>query len=108
MIGEAVAALPVKVREAMRNVVFLVDEKNNDELLGHYHGVPNTERGSSYFGVVPDQITIYRKAIEEEARETGEPISEVIRITVWHEVGHYLGFDEEGVERLEKAWQTKK
>lgn len=107
MIGRALLALPEKVKSAIRNVVFVVDEVEEGELLGHYHGIPNTKRGANYFGVLPDRITLYQRTIEREAKETGRPVEEVVRLTVWHEIGHYLGFDEPGVRKLERKWRRQ-
>ena len=105
MITAAIASLPERVRQAIRNVVFVVNEDEKGDLLGHYHGIPNTHRGANYFGVVPDVITLYRRTIEEEAAAPGKSLQDMVRLVVWHEVGHYLGYDEAGVRRLERKWR---
>lgn len=110
-------AIPEKFRHLIKNVAFLVEEESPEEdLLGLYQGIPATARGDLY-GVgatLPDTITLYRKAIEEEATHMQytcklefismsyeECVRRVIRETIWHEVAHYFGFDEDQVQRRE-------
>lgn len=109
-------ALPEKFKHLISNVAFLVAEEPSEEirvreglsphetLLGYYHGIPHTARGDHY-GVgatMPDTITLYRIPIEHEAAITGLPIEKVIRDTLWHEVAHHFGFDEESVRHKEE------
>ena len=69
-------------------------------LLGMYTGVPLPEReggpGASGF---PERIAIYRQPILRRCATRAEAVRE-IRITLWHELGHYLGMGEEDLERL--------
>ena len=61
-------------------------------------GVPLTER----YGdgpAMPDCIYIYRRPILAMCGTAAEVAAEV-RTTLWHEVGHYLGMDEQDLERL--------
>ncbi len=97
-------AIPEKFRPHIKNVAFLVeDEASGKDLLGFYHGVPTPERGDWYgMGTtMPDTITLYQKTIEEHARETGTPVAQVIRETIWHEVAHLFGMDEHEVRQRE-------
>jgi len=104
-------AVPEKFRARLKNVAVLVEwepsadirreeELSADEtLLGLYHGVPHTARGSEY-GVgmtLPDTITLFQGPIEEEAGGDSARIREIVRDTIWHEVAHYFGMDEEEV-----------
>ena len=41
-------------------------------LLGLYQGVPLTERGAGYFGVLPDRIVLFRRPIEARARSDAD------------------------------------
>lgn len=76
------------------------DGKGSDSgptLLGLYLGVPLTERqGEPDF---PDRIVIYRQPILQSCKTRAQARKE-IRITLLHEVGHYLGMDEEDLHRL--------
>ena len=69
------------------------------ELLGLYEGIPLTERGDSYFGVLPDRISIYRLALCEMCDDE-EDLVEEIRITVVHEIAHHMGIDDEELHEL--------
>jgi predicted Zn-dependent protease with MMP-like domain len=44
--------------------------------------------------MLPDKITIFKRPIEESC-STLEEISEQVRETLIHEVGHYFGMSEE-------------
>ncbi len=110
------AAMPPRFKDKVKNVALLIEDEPSDEvrreeglaegesLFGIYQGIPNTERGSEYGigGTLPDTITLYRLPILAEAEEltddhTGEfkkHVAKVVRETIWHEVGHYFGFDD--------------
>ncbi|OHA00583.1 MAG: hypothetical protein A3C11_02910 [Candidatus Sungbacteria bacterium RIFCSPHIGHO2_02_FULL_49_12] len=103
LIADAVNSLPQSIRDKIRNVAFLVDENTMGNLLGLYHGVPNTHK-PLYHPFLPDTITIYRKTIEQEARSAGEQLEKVVKRVVWHEIGHHLGFGEKKIRELEKKW----
>ena len=69
-----------------------------DGLLGLYMGVPRLERGDD-LPFLPDKITLYQRPIEGMCG-TREEVAEEVRKTLLHEVGHYLGMDEEHLDRL--------
>jgi predicted Zn-dependent protease with MMP-like domain len=97
-------AVPEKFHHLIKNVGFLVeDEAPERDLLGQYHGVPHTARGDWYGvgGTLPDTITLYQKTIEEYAQQMRLPVAQVVRETIWHEVAHYMGYDEEQVRGRE-------
>lgn len=71
----------------------------NEDLLGLYLGVPLTERGEGYFGVLPDRIILYRRNIEAEATSRSD-LTEIVRRTVIHEIAHHFGIDDERLEEL--------
>ena len=73
-------------------------------LLGLYHGVPLTQRTSHYGLVLPDKISIYRRPIERLARNERH-LRQIVRETVWHEVGHYFGLNEQQLRRAERRWR---
>ncbi|MDP3794596.1 MAG: metallopeptidase family protein [bacterium] len=77
-------------------------------LLGLYEGIPKTERGAGYFGVLPDKITIFQRPVEEAAAEDGVSVRDVVFDVVWHEVGHHLGFDEAAIRARETQGKGRK
>jgi predicted Zn-dependent protease with MMP-like domain len=100
-VADALDSIPPQLTAAMDNVVVLVEDRNPEEpeLLGLYEGVALTERTSSYGGVLPDRITIYRDAILDVCDDVDDVVHEVA-VTVVHEVAHHFGIDEETLREL--------
>ena len=48
---------------------------------------------------LPDRIVIFRDAILDICADEDEVVEEV-RITVWHEVAHYFGIDDDHLDEL--------
>src|SRR4029453_6521446 len=78
LVEEAVESIPEEFRDRLANVDFVVEETpRGDEvpggelLLGLYQGVPLTERGAGYFGVLPDRIVLFRRPLGARARPAG-------------------------------------
>ena len=70
------------------------------ELLGLFVGVPLSEQSSfSPGGELPPGILLFKRNLERLALQPAELIEE-IAITVYHELGHYLGLDEQELEDL--------
>jgi predicted Zn-dependent protease with MMP-like domain len=69
-------------------------------LMGLYHGIPLTERGNEYTWALPDQITLYRRTIEQVAGRRPEAIRKVVIDTVVHEVAHFFGISDERLHEL--------
>lgn len=100
LVGEALDGIPAPLARAMDNVaVFVEDEPPEDGLLGLYEGVPLTERGPAYAGVLPDRITIYRQPICAGCRDAAEVVTQV-RITVVHELAHHFGIGDDRLDEL--------
>ena len=108
LIGEAVDSLPLEFAQKLNNVAVIVHNSPTDDqlrelglskkdlLFGLYRGIPQTKRGH-YSGVLPDKITIFKKAIEAVAK-TEEEVREKIRDTVMHEIGHHFGLSDEDLK----------
>ncbi|MET8848284.1 metallopeptidase family protein [Amycolatopsis sp. NPDC004625] len=101
LVSEALDAVPPEFAKAMDNVVVLVEEFNDEapDILGLYHGIALTERTSSYGGVLPDRISIYRQPILAMCEDEDEVVEEVL-ITVVHELGHHFGIDDARLHEL--------
>src|SRR3989344_8923974 len=114
--------VPPHFTRRMNNVAILTEDAPSAEvcrqeglapgetLLGLYHGVPATERGEGYSGVLPDTVTLYRQPllVEAEALRAADmaldgenAIRLAIRETLWHELGHHFGMDEDSVRDRE-------
>ncbi len=68
-------------------------------LFGVYMGVPLPKRGHGYSMALPDTIIIYQHTHERHCRSEAEIVAQV-RQTVLHEIGHYLGIDEDRLHEL--------
>jgi predicted Zn-dependent protease with MMP-like domain len=101
LVSDALDTIPAELARAMDNVVVLVEDRDPDDpgLLGLYHGIALTERSSSYGGVLPDRITIYRDPILDMCADEDEVVHEVA-VTVVHEIAHHFGIDEETLHEL--------
>jgi predicted Zn-dependent protease with MMP-like domain len=101
LVSDALDTIPAELARAMDNVVVLVEDRDPDDpgLLGLYHGIALTERSSSYGGVLPDRITIYRDPILEMCADEAEVVEEVA-VTVVHEIAHHFGIDEQTLHDL--------
>lgn len=69
-------------------------------LLGLYEGIPLPRRGLGYSLVMPDKITIYRQPILDMCERTGEPVPQVIRMVVLHEIAHHFGIPDQRLREL--------
>lgn len=106
---EAWRELPEEIRGALKNLAVLVEDLPRDThlkeyqppldpcLFGLYLGVPLPERSGSDPPRLPDTICLYQRNLERMCPDRDTLIEE-IRITILHEVGHYLGFDEDDLE----------
>ena len=100
MVTEAMDGLPPELGTLLRNVVVLVDDEPPEPgLLGLYEGVPLTARGTTYAGVLPDRITIYRLPLCRLCRDEDELRHEV-GVTVVHEVAHHFGIGDDRLREL--------
>ena len=94
MVSAALDSLPENLGRLMRNVAVTVEhDPGPPGLLGLYQGIPLTSRTTQYAGVLPDRITIYRRAICAICRTEAEVVGQVRR-TVVHEVAHHFGIDD--------------
>ena len=102
LIDRALAGVPEEFAELLDNVVIMVEDwppPDQPGLLGYYDGVPLTERGSTYSGVLPDRIVIFRQPTLQICDSEADVVDEV-RITVVHEIAHYFGIDDDQLHRL--------
>lgn len=105
LIDVAREAVPEKLRAALDEVSIiladyaepaLIPDETEDELLGLFVGQERADRADEAMDVTPC-IYVYRRAHEHHCVSLDEMAGEVAK-TLYHEFGHYLGYDEEGLE----------
>ncbi|MGJ9413348.1 metallopeptidase family protein [Aeromicrobium sp. CF4.19] len=102
LVEAAFAQVPDELAALLDNVVLFVEDDAPPEdphLLGLYDGVALTERDSSYGGVLPDRISIFRHPILAIC-ETQEDVVREVHITVVHEIAHHFGIDDARLHEL--------
>ena len=108
LVRQAYREMPDHVIQALDNVDVVVEEwpgPDEEDLLGRegtlfglYSGVPLTDREGGD-PMLPDRIAIYRQPILRSCSSRTEAEHE-IKVTLWHEIGHYLGMSEDDLHRL--------
>ena len=109
-VHEAITELPGEFREALDNLVIQVrdlpDERLLTEfdppldpgLLGLFEGVPRPEQSLQDTPRLPERISLFQRNIERQSVDREELVDEIV-VTLRHEVGHYLGLEEDDLER---------
>ena len=100
-VDQAIDSIPDELTALIDNCVVLIEDHppEGEHLFGLYDGVPLTERGHDYGGVLPDRILIYR-APHLAACDSLEELVEEIHVTVVHEIAHHFGIEEERLHEL--------
>lgn len=75
-----------------------IAEEFGDDLLGLFSGEALEERGETLCPS-PPQIHLYLKNLWEASEHDPEIYRAEVGITFLHELGHYLGWDEEDLDR---------
>ena len=117
MVESGIRAIPKRFLLKLDNVALVIEDEPTPTqvkklhlrkgwtLFGLYEGVPQTARGANYGSVLPDKITIFRKPIIQAARNP-QQIQEIVKNTVWHEIAHHFGMNEDEV-RLSESKREK-
>jgi predicted Zn-dependent protease with MMP-like domain len=98
LVARAMDEIPEPFASALDEVAVVVEERAARPLYGLYQGVPLVE-GPLPSGMLPARISIYMHPLLDHFR-TEAQVEEQVRITVLHELGHHLGFDERRLEEL--------
>jgi predicted Zn-dependent protease with MMP-like domain len=104
LVSEALDSLPAWIQERLDNVEVLIEEHappGQPNLLGLYEGIPLTQRGMNYAGVLPDRITLFRRTIEGSSRSEDE-LRDAVRHTVIHEFAHFFGISDDRLRELDR------
>jgi predicted Zn-dependent protease with MMP-like domain len=105
-VEEAIAQLPARFRSVLRNLSVQIEDVPDEELLhqqdppldplmlGFFEG--EGVSGGSTFDVpeLPSRILIFQRNLERFCRDREELVTELV-VTLRHEVGHYLGLEED-------------
>jgi predicted Zn-dependent protease with MMP-like domain len=108
---EALTRLPPLTREGLGNVAVIVEDYpaewiletdvSDPRVMGLFAGAEHYQQmpGSDCLVDAPSRIHLYRWNIERVCGSE-EEVAEQVGITVLHEVGHYLGLDEDALAYL--------
>lgn len=112
-VRKAARKLPRQFRQSLDRVPVVVQDLPDEalakgpdredvgpDILGLFDGVPLPETSElESFQIRPSTIYLFQRNLERAARDRDDLI-EQIRITLWHELAHYLGFEEEDMDDL--------
>ena len=74
--------------------------KGLGRLYGLYEGVPLTQRDTAYGNVTPDRITVFWGPLVRDFPGETE-LRDQVRETVYHEIAHYFGLEEEDLRHTD-------
>ncbi|MBL4702206.1 MAG: metallopeptidase family protein [Phycisphaeraceae bacterium] len=113
LLEQHIAQLPDWVAVRLEEIPVIVDDEPSDETLnmlglkrrsselcGLHTGIPMTLRSVEQPWRLPDHIQLFRGPINRVARASQTSLSEQIRITLLHEIGHHFGLDEDQLTQL--------
>jgi len=110
----ALAIIPDELKRHLGQVVIRVDEFPDEEtedemglespfdILGLYRGVALPFKSGSSPNPGIDMIFLYRRPILDYWCEIGEPLPQIVRHVLIHEIGHHFGFSDADMERIER------
>ena len=110
LVERALDSIPAPFSRALDEVAVVVEDDllpaqrresglaPDDDLYGLFEGVPRTEWAADW-AMVPSRITLFRFALEEDFPDPLE-LEHEVRVTVLHELGHYMGIDEDRLHDL--------
>ena len=110
LVRQAIQELPSAFLDRMDNLDIVVEDwasptqligsgiEEKEYLLGLYEGIPLPDR-YDYNLVLPDKITLFKKAIESIC-DTDEEIVSEVRATVVHEIAHHFGIDDQALHEM--------
>jgi predicted Zn-dependent protease with MMP-like domain len=118
LVADALASVPRRFRNALQNLVILVEDEPSrellkemeieppDTLLGLYQGTPLPERQWGHGNVLPDRVLLFQGPLERTSTDEDDLVV-AIGETLIHEIGHYFGLSEEEIQEIEERyWHT--
>jgi predicted Zn-dependent protease with MMP-like domain len=116
LVEQAIDTIPRRFAREVRNLAIVIEDHasteqlaefdmdDEDELLGLYQGTPLPDRGWGYGNQLPDRVTLFQEAIEEECEGDEDAVVTAIGETLIHELGHYFGLSEEEIMAIEERY----
>lgn len=109
ILDKVLESLPDVIRSAIQEVPVIVEPKPKraiaeraphitPEVLGLFVGATLADKVVALSGY-PNVVMLFQRNLERAGRSRTE-VAREIKITLLHEYGHYLGFDEEELEHL--------
>lgn len=104
-VSSTMQALPADLRDRLRDVPVLFENRPGpqlledgwpDDLLGLFEGPCHGERDRDV-SILPPTITLFLANLRDEAGDDPAIFRQEVRTTLLHEIGHYLGLDEDGL-----------
>ncbi len=117
VLEEVLAEAPRVVKQLVERVAIVVEDYPSDRMMrnlgirhrahlcGLFSGIPLGEKSVEHSGIPSDTVHLFREGIFHQAadhwrRVSEENLHEQIRVTLWHELGHLNGLDEEELDEL--------
>lgn len=69
-------------------------------LLGLFEGIPLTQQGSGFSGMLPSKITLFKNSILAVVGDEAALLEQIKR-TIWHEIAHYYGLNHSHMTALQ-------
>jgi len=114
LVADAMDRIPMGFAQLLDNIVVQVREAPTREMIesvgldprhhtlfGLYSGVALDRRGEAYGNVLPDVVFLFRRPLLGACNSREELVRQV-QLTLLHEIGHHLGFDDEQM----RLWNT--
>ncbi|HLY66928.1 MAG TPA: metallopeptidase family protein [Chloroflexota bacterium] len=112
---EAFESIPIELRRHVANIVFRVEDFPDEQtekdmelespfdILGLYRGVSLPNRTTNQVRRSQDMIFLYRRPLLDYWCESGEPLVDIVRHVLVHEIGHHFGFSDDDMERIDRG-----
>jgi predicted Zn-dependent protease with MMP-like domain len=99
--NKIVRSLPSDLRDVSKNIIVSTsdmpleqDNDSDDDILGIFEGTPLNDRSTMQVVSGHDRIMLFRIPLASQCT-TIKILKKEIRLTLIHELGHYLGYDEQ-------------
>jgi len=106
LVEKCLRRIPQVFRDALENLQIVVEDSPDPDLMeelfgdrdtmlyGLFVGTPITEKHFDDWGGPPALIYIWQKPLEEDFPDA-EDLEREVEVTLVHEIGHFMGFEED-------------